>query len=215
MTGLPHLPAPRPAALVVPVKAFGAAKARLAPVLDPEARAELARAMASTVLRAGGRLLPHVVCDDEAVRAWAEQEGAEVVWTPDLGLNGAIEAALAHLARRGVVRAVVAHADLPLAADLEWLADFDGVTLVPDRHRDGTNVLALPTGLGFRFAYGAGSFRAHWAEAARHGATVRIVADPALAWDVDVPADLEGPGHPAFPPAVASLAARARPTAEV
>ncbi len=42
---------------------------------------------------------------------------------------------------------------------------------MPDRHDDGTNVIALPAALGFRFAYGPGSFRHHVAEAhdARYG----------------------------------------------
>ena len=71
---------------------------------------------------------------------------------------------------------IVAHADLPLAADLAWLADTDGVTLVPDRHRDGTNVLCVPAGAGFTPAYGAGSFRAHRAEAARLGLVTRLRA---------------------------------------
>ena len=71
---------------------------------------------------------------------------------------------------------IVAHADLPLATDLAWLADTDGVTLVPDRHRDGTNVLCVPAGAGFAPAYGAGSFRAHRAEAARLGLVTRARA---------------------------------------
>jgi len=185
-------------ALLVPVKAFAQAKQRLAPALDPANREALARAMAATVLAAAGDLRAVVVCDDEAVRAWAETEGAEAIWTPGLGLNGAVEAGVAHLARRGVERVVVAHADLPLATDITWLADGDGVTLVPDRHGDGTNVACVPAASGFAFAYGAGSFTAHRAEATRLGLLVRMVPDAALSWDVDVPADLEVPAalHP-------------------
>jgi len=181
------------AALLVPVKAFSHAKQRLAPALDPAEREALARAMAATVLDAAGDLRPAVVCDDELVRAWAEERGAEAIWTPELGLNGAVEAGVAHLARRGVDRVVVAHADLPLAADLAWVADGDGVTLVPDRHGDGTNVACVPATAGFRFAYGAASFTAHRAEAARLGLIVRLMPDPALGWDVDVAEDLQVP----------------------
>ncbi|MFL6205588.1 MAG: hypothetical protein ACJ739_09570, partial [Acidimicrobiales bacterium] len=133
--------------------------------------------------------------DDDEVRAWAEALGAEAIWTPDLGLNGAVEAGIAHLARRGTARVIVAHADLPLARDLGWLADTDGVTLVPDRHRDGTNVLSVPTGAGFVPAYGAGSFQAHRGEAARLGLVTRLVPDAALGWDVDVAADLVVPAE--------------------
>jgi 2-phospho-L-lactate guanylyltransferase len=182
-------------ALLVPVKAFALAKQRLAEVLDGAARRALAVAMAETVLRAAGDLRVAVVCDDDEVRAWAESQGAEAIWTPDLGLNGAVEAGIAHLARRGTAQVIVAHADLPLARDLRWLADTEGATLVPDRHLDGTNVLCIPTGSGFTPAYGAGSFRAHQAEAARLGLVTRLVPDPALGWDVDVPADLVVPAE--------------------
>jgi 2-phospho-L-lactate guanylyltransferase len=183
------------AAVLVPVKAFGRAKQRLADVLDPAARRSLAAAMAATVLRAAHDLRTAVVCDDDEVRAWATDHGAEAIWTPGLGLNGAVEAGIAHLARRGTDRVIVAHADLPLATDLAWLANTDGVTLVPDRRRDGTNVLCLPAGAGFAPAYGAGSFRAHRAEAARLGLVTRLVPDAALGWDVDVAADLNVPAE--------------------
>jgi 2-phospho-L-lactate guanylyltransferase len=181
------------AGVLIPVKAFAQAKRRLAPVLDHEARAALARSMAEQVVRSAGSLPVAVVCDDEAVRRWATELGAEVIWTPALGLNGAVEAGVAHLAAAGIDRAVVAHADLPLATDLTWVARGDGVTLVPDRHGDGTNVASVPTAAGFRFAYGAGSCARHEAEARRLGLSVRVVTDERLGWDVDTPDDLRLP----------------------
>jgi len=182
------------AAVVVPVKAFAEAKVRLAGALDPGERAELARRMAAVVLAAAAPLPVVVVCDDEEVRSWAEDAGARVVWCPGRGLNGAVADGVAALADRGVATAIVAHADLPLASRLDWVAQFPGVTLVPDRRGDGTNVLAVPTGAGFRFSYGAGSFARHRAEAARLGLPARIVRDHRLGWDVDLPADLAWPG---------------------
>lgn len=195
------------AAVIVPVKAFARAKLRLAPMLEPATRAELARAMATRVLRAAGPLPAFVVCDDEEVRAWAQRQGAEAIWTPGLGLNGAVEAGIGHLARRNVDLAIVAHADLPLATDLAWLADAgaDYATLVPDRHGDGTNVACVPTGTGFRFAYGAASFAKHRAEAARCGLLARLMPDDRLGWDVDVPADLELPEHLRLPGDITAL----------
>ncbi len=180
-------------AVVLPVKAFAQAKRRLAPVLEPREREDLARSMAATVVAAAGDLPVVVVCDDDMVRAWAEELGVEVLWTPGVGLNGAVEAGVAHVAAQGVDRAVVAHADLPLATDLAWVAAFDGVTLVPDRHGDGTNVASVPTDAGFAFAYGAGSCARHEAEARRLGLPVRVVPDDRLGWDVDQPADLDLP----------------------
>ena len=115
--------------------------------------------------------------------------GATVMWEPGHGLNGAVEAGVEQLAAAGVERVTVAHGDLPRARDLGALAPFDGITLVPDRQDDGTNVLRLPAGCGFRFAYGPGSFRSHLAEAVRLGLPVRVLRIPALAYDVDWPAD--------------------------
>jgi len=181
------------AAVVVPVKAFRAAKLRLSPALDAPARAALARELAGTVVAAAAPLDVVVVCDDDEVRDWARSLGARPVWCPGRGLNGAVADGVAFLRDEGVERAVVAHADLPLATSLGWVADFDGATLVPDRRLDGTNVLAVPTGAGFGFAYGSGSFGRHRAEAARLGLPVRVVEDAALAWDVDFPADLAWP----------------------
>jgi 2-phospho-L-lactate/phosphoenolpyruvate guanylyltransferase len=184
---------PPMAAVLVPVKAFDRAKVRLAPALDPVARAALARTMAGVVLDAAGRLPAAVVCDDPEVRAWVEARGTRVIWTPGLGLDGAVEAGVARLAAEGVERVVVAHGDLPLATELGWVADFDGVTLVPDRRFDGTNVACVPATVGFRFSYGPGSFGRHRTEAARLGLVSRLVVDPRLGWDVDLPSDLDLP----------------------
>jgi 2-phospho-L-lactate/phosphoenolpyruvate guanylyltransferase len=185
------------AAVVVPVKAFTQAKVRLASALDPGERADLARHMAEIVLLAADPLPVVVVCDDDEVRAWAERSGARVVWCPGRGLNGAVADGVAALRADGVAHAIVAHADLPLATGFDWLADFPGVTLVPDRRFDGTNVLGLPTTVDFGFSYGAGSFGRHRAEAARLGLPARIVQDAHLGWDVDLPVDLAYPGAPA------------------
>jgi 2-phospho-L-lactate guanylyltransferase len=180
-----------PAAVLVPVKAFGEAKGRLAPALPPDRRAELSRQMAAAVVAAAGPLPVAVVCDDREVAAWARRHGALVVWEPGRGLNGAVEAGVDRLREVGVQRCVVAHADLPRAAGLAALARGEGISLVPDRLRDGTNVISVATTAGFRFSYGPGSFARHLAEARRLGVAVTIVEDPLLAFDVDWPADLD------------------------
>jgi 2-phospho-L-lactate guanylyltransferase len=180
-------------AVLVPVKGFSVAKARLAAVLDPASRATLARDMADRVLLAARSLPVMVACDDDEVAAWAEAAGATVAWTAGLGLNGAVGAGVDILTAGGARRVVVAHADLPRARDLTVVAVGEGVVAVPDRHDDGTNVLAIPTGAGFEFAYGPASFARHTAEAARLGLDLSVLRPPDLTWDVDVPADLEHP----------------------
>jgi 2-phospho-L-lactate guanylyltransferase len=174
-------------ALVVPVKSFARAKARLAPVLDQPARAELARSMAERVLRAAGSLPVTIACDDEDVAEWARSHGCAVAWVPGTDLNGAVTTAVAAV---DADRVVVAHADLPKAKDLSIVVGDSGVVLVPDRHRDGTNVLSLPRDSGFEFKYGPGSFERHRAEAVRVGLDVVIIEPPDLTWDVDEPGDV-------------------------
>jgi 2-phospho-L-lactate guanylyltransferase len=178
------------AVVLIPVKAFADGKARLAPTLDRAGRAELSKMMAGRVLDAAAPLPVAVVCDDAEVAAWAVEKRAMVLPEPGRGLNGAVEAGVARLEAWGATEILVAHADLPLAHGLAQLAGFDGVTLVPDRRDDGTNVVCLPALTGFRFAYGPGSFGRHRAEAQRLGLPYRVVRQPDLAWDVDVPSDI-------------------------
>lgn len=175
------------------MKAFGAAKLRLAAELSPAGRSTLARQMAEGVLRAAGALPTYVVCDDADVAAWASAAGATVAWTPGLGLDGAVSVGVDAAVAAGARRVVVAHADLPLATGLDHVTGDVGVLLVPDRHADGTNVISLPAGCGFTFSYGPGSFRRHCIEAARLGLDIEVRDDLALGWDVDMPADLRLP----------------------
>ena len=143
--------------------------------------------MATSVVASAAPLPTAVVCDDADVAAWARDLGALVVWEPERGLNRAVEAGVERLGAAGARRVIVAHADLPLARDLVWVGRFAGVTLVPDRRGGGTNAICVPTGAGFTFSYGPGSFARHGAETHRLGLALRVVREPSLAADVDVP----------------------------
>jgi 2-phospho-L-lactate guanylyltransferase len=181
------------AALLVPVKRFSAAKGRLAPMLTTDERARLARWLGERVLRAAGGMPAFVACDDEVVAEWADSLGAEVLWTPGLGLNGAVDHGRATIAGKGLDHVVIAHSDLPLAVALDGLARSEAVTLVPDRRLDGTNVMAIPAAADLPASYGAGSFTRHQEAAARAGLEVHVIRDPDLAVDVDTPDDLTLP----------------------
>lgn len=192
----------RGVAVLLPVKAFAMAKARLADTLTPSQRIELARSMATAVLRAAGELPVHVVCDDDDVARWATSMDAMVLWKPGRGLNAAVTDGVGELASLGFDRVIVAHADLPHARDLTTVLEAvvrggpQSVVIVPDRHGDGTNVISLPTTTGFTFAYGPGSAARHAREAQRLGLPVTMIEDARLGWDVDRPDDLEAPDWP-------------------
>lgn len=176
--------------VLVPIKAFSAAKARLGPVLGAPERARLAEAMAERVLHAAAPLPVAVACDDHDVAAFAEAHGSLVLWTPGLGLNGAVMAGLERLQGEGAAYVTVVHADLPLAADVGSLAHHDGVTIAPDRRRVGTNLLRVPTSAGFCVQFGRDSFARHLEECERLGLAVLVLEREDLAFDVDEPGDL-------------------------
>lgn len=174
----------------MPIKAFHEAKGRLDRALTAAERSELARSMAAQVLEAAAPLPVAVVCDDLDVADWARARGALVVWEPGRGLNGAVEAGIDHLRDAGVAQVTVSHADLPRASRLADVGTASGITLVPDRYGNGTNVIALPSDAGFHFSYGPGSFARHRAEAERIGLPLQVLDLPDLAWDVDEPDDM-------------------------
>lgn len=194
-------------AVVVPVRSFDGALSRLAGVLDPDRRRDLMRELSGRVVAAARPHPVHVVTSDPEVAEWAGTVGAAAIRVGEPGpgpverlaggaaeggepgLTASVTAAVERLAAAGVQRAVVAHADLPLVESLE-AAVGPGLTIAPDRHRDGSNVVCVPAAAGFRFAYGPGSFERHLAEAGRLGLPVTVVDDPALAWDLDHPEDL-------------------------
>ena len=180
-------------AVLVPVKAFTHAKQRLAPVLSPDERRRLAQTLAEGVLAASSDLPRFVVCDDDQVREWAEAHGATALWTAELGLNGAVDDGVRSIAALGFDHVIVSHADLPLPTSLTGIARPDTATFVPDTVRDGTNVMSFPLDQPISAAYGSGSFERHCVAARIAGLPVEVRADPHLALDVDVAADLAHP----------------------
>lgn len=191
-------------ALLVPVKAFHTAKGRMATTLSPSQRNLLARWLATRVVT-GSSVPVFVACDDEQVANWTTDLGAEVLWGPGLGLNGAIDQSIDVIGGKGFDQVIVCHGDLPLARDLERLAVADTVVLVPDRRLDGTNVLVRPTAIPLAAQYGAGSFRRHYRAALRAAATngvaVEVRLDRDLSVDLDRVADCR---HPRIAPLIAA-----------
>ena len=178
--------------VLIPLKAFNVAKLRLAEVMTEDERVELAKRMAEIVVEAAKPLPVAIVCDDEDVAAWALTQETKVIWADRPGLNNAVQIGVNTLTEQGVEKIIIAHGDLPKAIHLSHCADFNGITFVPDRHKDGTPVLVIPTGLDFNFFYGPDSYALHIAEAERLGVPWRSLFDLELSHDVDEPEDLDG-----------------------
>ena len=188
-----------PHIVLVPLKGFDTAKERLAGSLDAPSRRSLAERLAIGVLDAVAGLDVVVVCADDRIATWARSRGAATLRPRAGSLNDDLTGADRILTGDGTTRLTVVPGDLARPRTIRPLldgrledADPRTVLVVPDRRADGTNLLSIPTGAGFRFRFGPGSAAAHRSEAARLGLPVTVIDDPDLAWDVDLPDDLPG-----------------------
>lgn len=193
---------PRPSGrvVVVPVRSFADAKSRLGAILDADQRSRLAQASATNVLTRIGIARAVVVCNDDDVVDWSRALGVPTCQVAVSGLNQSLQAAVPRImAERQPAEIVIVHADLAFP---DALAELDivvppgsgsSVTVVPDRHRDGTNVLALGRNIvpQWRFTYGPNSCHAHCEQARSLGAELRVIEHPDLGFDLDTPQDLE------------------------
>ncbi len=181
--------------VLIPVNRLDRAKGRLAALLEPSERADLVRRSLGTVLEAvaGAGLEAVVLTSDEAVTAILPADVR--VLSEKLHLQG-LSPQLENAAERlGVDELLILHADLPLATaealrDLvEQAPEAPSVTLV--RPGDGgTNAMLLRPPGRFPLAYGKGSGDLHEASARQAGLAVRRAEAPALALDLDTPADV-------------------------
>ena len=193
-------------AALIPVKALGESKQRLAGVLSPDERKQLTLAMLADVMQAcrDAELEPlTVVSPDKRVLALARQVGATAIAEDDSpGLNRSVARGLKALAGAGAKSVLVVLADVPMVAvdDLRTIAErVERGGVVVARARDGgTPVLGLPMKKRMRTRFGPDSARRHAEAAAAAGLDVEVLDIPSLSWDLDLPQDLarylaEGP----------------------
>ncbi|MCB9457169.1 MAG: 2-phospho-L-lactate guanylyltransferase [Anaerolineaceae bacterium] len=187
---------------IIPVKPLNRAKSRLAQVLSPEEREQLAELMLRHVL-ATVRNVPQimgtlVISRDSRALAIAREFGARTVQesgAPEL--NNALMRATQVVTRWNSAAVLVLPADLPLVAPEDLTAMIElgpynqTVVIATDQNEDGTNALFIrPPGV-IDYAYGPGSFRRHIELAQEAGADVKQYQSPRLLLDIDLPADLE------------------------
>jgi 2-phospho-L-lactate guanylyltransferase len=182
---------------VVVARTGPTAKSRLSPVLVPEDRQELARAMLRSVLGScsapgfGGMV---VVTETDDGKALARAAGAHALEDPGGGLNAAVRHGIDFAAYTGNATAVlILPGDVPLveSSDLEAMLIAAGNThrvavVVPDSFGRGTNALLLRPPHLIAPRFGELSSQRHLA-AARSIATVVRLDLPRLALDVDEP----------------------------
>jgi 2-phospho-L-lactate/phosphoenolpyruvate guanylyltransferase len=193
--------------VVVPVRTFASGKSRLGEALDAEERQGLVAGMLRDELavigRWGGAAAVHVVSPDPDVAPIATAAGARPLTQVTEGLNQALRDARAAAVREGATAMLVLPADLPMldVAALERLLDAADaamaagagaslVVIAAADARDGTNALLLSPPDIIEPHFGTGSLEAHVRAARDAGASLQLVVDPILGFDLDTPADL-------------------------
>lgn len=186
---------------VVPSKPLGLAKRRLAPLLAPEERSLLAKAMLQDVLATlrsvsglSGTLL--VTKDSAAIDLAGRADARVLTDRADRSIGAAVAAAAKFLSAEGASGILVVPADLPLATapEIEAVLDAHGsapaVTLVRAAIDGGTNALACSPVQAIPLRFGRNSFARHRQVARDSGIEPRMLALPGLQYDIDRPGDL-------------------------
>jgi 2-phospho-L-lactate guanylyltransferase len=186
---------------IVPAKALGEAKGRLADALSVEERRELALAMLSDVLTAL-RQVPaiagiSVISPDKNVLGLAARHGADpIAEIADVtGISLALERAISAISPPPEAILILL-GDLPEATpeDIEQLLAAlpeRGVAATPSDD-GGTSALAARPPTVVDFQYGPSSFSRHREAAAKAKAEFREVRLDSLAHDMDTVGDLRG-----------------------
>jgi 2-phospho-L-lactate guanylyltransferase len=183
---------------VVPVKDLKGTKSRLAPILNPGARAGLTLYMMGRVvaaIREAGIEDVCVVSPDRIVLNEAQRRGATPLVQESRGLNPALEEGRRRALDLGAHTLLVFPADLPLldAADVRAVLEAAGdssVVIAPDGGRSGTNALLIRPPEVLPFSFGVDSFDSHLGAARTRGLDIRICERSHLAFDLDSAEDL-------------------------
>jgi len=181
---------------LIAIKERERCKTRLAESLSERARVELVRHMLASVLKATASA--QTVHQTIVVSPARDQIPAEIPVLADTGesLNHALAQAHGMLREIGCREVIVLPADLPriTGAEIDTLVRAGragGFSIAPDASGTGTNALCLVSTQPFRFQFGPDSQRLHIQEAQRMGLSPQVIRLPGLAFDVDLPADLE------------------------
>jgi 2-phospho-L-lactate/phosphoenolpyruvate guanylyltransferase len=187
--------------VIIPVKPLNRAKSRLATVLTPEQRHNLAESMFRHVLTevsAVPQILGTLVIsrDAKALSIAREYRARTLQETGTPDLNAALMRATQVILSWGSDSILVLPADLPLVAAedianiIQMGRGIPSVVLASDKNQDGTNALFMrPPGV-IDFAYGLGSYDRHVALAQAAGVAVKTYYSERLALDIDVSDDL-------------------------
>lgn len=194
--------------ILIPVKNKLNAKQRLAPLLSPDERFQLAQAMLEDVLDAAAAVPERppvsLVTSDDHARELAKAHGFSIIEDgDDAGETAAIEMATRVCTQGGAPWTLVIPGDAPLATADEIgvilrVAPKKGSVLASDHKGLGSNAVYRSPGDLFPLRFGDHSYAPHLAAAQVMGAVVQLRL-PGLGLDVDRAEDvrllLDAPGE--------------------
>jgi 2-phospho-L-lactate/phosphoenolpyruvate guanylyltransferase len=189
---------------VVALKSPAGAKSRLRPYCSDEERRSLYFLMARRVLEAllavpAIEKVLAVTASDEVERFVKSLGGLVIRQPQDLGTQSAFAHALAYLKSgesRCPARLLMISGDIPLitpgaVSDLLDRCDSrQGVAIVPDQRRQGTNGLVCSPPDAVQPCFGEDSLRRHCSAARARGIEVQVIESQALSLDIDDHEDL-------------------------
>jgi len=187
---------------IVPVKPLNLGKSRLAGTISEDDRINLNTKLLIQTLKTLseitqiGQVL--VVSRDSNVLAISRDLGAKTILENGAPhLNTALTRATVFAQLHAIYGVLVLPADLPLLSKNDILSLITAavnppvVVISPDRRNEGTNALLIsPAGL-IKYDFGPNSFERHCRHAKSAGARLEIIDLPSLAFDLDVPEDLQ------------------------
>jgi 2-phospho-L-lactate guanylyltransferase len=193
---------------IVPLRTLAGGKARLGEALDAEEREALQLGMLRRTLNILAGWPPcervHVVSPDPTLEAILSEADASLIRQEGEGLNQGIRLARSVAQDQGARAVLVLPVDLPHlevdslnlvleAADAAFAAGSGRplVVIAPSDARSGTNALLLSPPDVIEPCFGADSFEAHVRAAAATDASLQVVTDAGLGFDLDTPEDLE------------------------
>ncbi len=183
---------------VVPIKGLQHAKSRLASVLSPQDRADMALAMLAHVLEA---IDASDAVDSIAVISPRPAElhlpfGVTPLLQTRDGLNNLLEQGREWAVQQRAAALIISFADLPHLtsgeiADIVRLGEQERtVVLAPDRHNRGTNLMLLHPPALAPFSFGPNSYERHKQTAHLAGAHTETYRSTGTSLDIDTPDDL-------------------------
>ncbi len=160
--------------------------------MTSDERDTVMRALVKRVISAGNNTSSIseiiLVSNDEQVVSFAEQQSV-VAFKSDRELNHALHECTETISSDAII---VAHGDLAHITSFDTILSYlttCNVVIAPDRHREGTNIIAHKKHTSFHYQFGNDSLRRHITQCIGSRYAYVLVQRAQYEFDVDTPED--------------------------